>query len=179
MNTATCLAAALAAAHFDEAGFGRLFARLRVFFRSRGCHDPEDRAAQTLLRAMRRLVGGAHVENFDAYSYGVAANILREEWKTRRVEALPGEIAGAEASFLGLNTREQAVLVDQCLNALRQEDRILLRAYFFGDRDGLAQESSCSPNALRIRVFRALDAVRKRVAKPDVVPGNSLPVQTI
>jgi DNA-directed RNA polymerase specialized sigma24 family protein len=179
MNTATCLAGALAAAHFDEAGFRCLFARLGMFFRSRGCHDPEDRAAQTLLRAMRRLVGGARVENFDAYLFGVAANILREEWRTRRNEALPAELAGAEASFLGLNAREQAVLVDQCLSRVRREDRVLLRAYFFGDRVGLAWECSCSPNALRIRVFRILGAVRKRAANPGDWSGNGLPARHI
>jgi len=178
MDTATTLREALAAAHFDDSGFVRLFARLRAVFQSRGCLDPENLAAEAILRAMRRLITGVRVECFDAYSCGFASNIAREDWKMRRDAALPGDPAGPEPRFLGLNIREQAVLMEQCLNALRREDRVLLRAYYSADRDKLAIEHSCSPNALRIRVFRALAVVRKSIAKPGGECANSLPVQT-
>jgi DNA-directed RNA polymerase specialized sigma24 family protein len=170
MSETTYLGAALATARFDEAEFEHLFERLGAFFRRRGDRDPEGGAGETILRAVKRLTGGAHVEDFGAYSYGIASKILREQWKARRREAPPDDLAFNDRGFLGLTACERNVLLEQCLRALPQEDRLLLREYYSRDREGLAQESSCSPNALRIRVCRALGAVRRRVAGAGVAP---------
>ena len=143
--------------------FALLMFKLQKYFGWR-CHaDPEELASQTVWRAMKRIADGATVPDITSFCYGIAANVKKEEWKRRREEEITTDPVSPERSLFGLRSSEQAVLVEQCLQKIPTEARILLREYYWGDRVRLAEDRRLTGNALRIKVFRALEEIREQV----------------
>jgi DNA-directed RNA polymerase specialized sigma24 family protein len=149
--------------------------KLARFFECRGCSHGDELADETIDRVGRRLAEGEHVRHADAgaYFHGVARNVLRESWRTRRPCApAPARPAAVEADE-ALGERRLRCL-DACLATLSPEERQLILWYYqAGERHvearrGLAGALGIRMNALRIRAHRIrarLEAcVRARLA---------------
>jgi RNA polymerase sigma factor (sigma-70 family) len=139
-----------------ERKYRGLRAKLIFYFQHNGCADPEDLADEVFGRVLRRNIEDVDFyAGLSAYCYGTAEYILREYRRHPRSEELPAEISEPRpATALGLNRVEQRVLLQQCLQALPQNERQILLRYYLEDRAGLARELQTSENGLRIRVFR-------------------------
>jgi DNA-directed RNA polymerase specialized sigma24 family protein len=151
--------------------YRRLHVRLVAFFESHGSLEPGRDADETLDRLARKLREGHVIRDVPAYVHGLARNVLREAWRRARreesaSEALralpPPQVADAELwdSF------------DRCLAQLDPERAELLVAYYSAARSSnrafrmeLAASRGLSLNALRIRVFRAREALRESLAR--------------
>jgi DNA-directed RNA polymerase specialized sigma24 family protein len=151
--------------------YARLHRRLLAFFESHGSLEPGRDADETLDRLARKLREGYPVRDVPAYVQGLARNVLREAWRRARREEGAREAArslprppdpdgGVWDSF------------DDCLAELDPERRELLVAYYAAVRSPsrtwrveLAASRGISLNALRIRVFRAREALRVSLAR--------------
>ena len=138
--------------------------KLAKYFAWHHCYCPDELVSETLFRALSRISRGCEVPNLDRFCYGIAVNVLREEWKKRPELELDNDWAGADSAAYGrLNRSEQARLLEECLQTVGLEDRAALKEYFCGDRGDFAVRLGISPTALRIRVHRILEKIRAQV----------------
>jgi RNA polymerase sigma factor (sigma-70 family) len=145
---------------------------LVLFFGWRGIASPDECADEALDRAGRRLAAGASVAPSDlsVYVYGVARNIVREQWKSAARASAGGRAREArfplpldpqvEDETSRLADRRSACL-DACLARLDPESRRLILGYYEGQhrdridhRQVLARELGVSPESLRVRLHR-------------------------
>jgi DNA-directed RNA polymerase specialized sigma24 family protein len=157
----------------DAAGleYGRLHRRLLAFFESHGSAEPGRDADETLDRLARKLREGHVIRDVPAYLHGLARNVLRETWRrARREEGVRDtlRIALPSPPTDGRLWR----CFDRCLAALEPDRAELLVAYYSAARSSnrawraeLAASRGLSLNALRIRVFRAREALRESLAR--------------
>jgi DNA-directed RNA polymerase specialized sigma24 family protein len=146
---------------------------LITFFECRGSFSPEDQADESISRVARRLVEGKeiYVENAASYFYGVARNVLKEQWETPEftpLESLPPSKALSDDPN---HLREQQLerdlgerrleCLEYCLQELPSRNRGLISEYYQGEtrmkiqnRQSLAQKLGIPLNALRIRALR-------------------------
>jgi DNA-directed RNA polymerase specialized sigma24 family protein len=157
----------------DAAGaeYGRLHLRLTAFFQSHGSLEPGRDADETLDRLARKLREGHVIRDVPAYVHGLARNVLREAWRRARREE------GASEALRALPPPPVADAdlwdsFDRCLAQLEPERAELLLAYYAAARSSnrawraeLAASRGLSLNALRIRVFRAREALRESLAR--------------
>jgi DNA-directed RNA polymerase specialized sigma24 family protein len=157
----------------DAAGleYGRLHRRLLAFFESHGSAEPGRDADETLDRLARKLREGHAIRDVPAYVHGLARNVLRETWRRARREEGVREALRARPPAPPPDRRLWDCF-DRCLAALEPERRELLLAYYSAARGssrawraGLAASRGLSLNALRIRVFRAREALRESLAR--------------
>lgn len=149
--------------------YERLHRRLVAFFESHASIEPDRDADETLDRLARKLCGGLLVRDLPAYVHGLARNVAREAWRRARREE------GARQAFAGLvpappPDRRLWECFDRCLAELEPDQAELLLAYYSAARvknrtwrAELAASRGLTPNALRIRVFRAREALRRRL----------------
>jgi DNA-directed RNA polymerase specialized sigma24 family protein len=143
--------------------------RLVKFFEWRYALCPEELADETLDRVGRRLRDEATLrpDNWPAYLYGVARNVLRESWKERSMTRNRARLAPVEPALLATDTESQESqerrfeCLDQCLRALPDDSRELILQYYQLDRSAriehrrrVAEERRIPLNALRLRVHR-------------------------
>lgn len=142
-----------------------LFERLVRFFEWRGVHDPDDLAQETLRRGFARIAKGADVYAEDPvyYFFGIAKNVWRERWKDRPVDQSV-DLDAQAAPWPGAVRADQRILLEQCLSLVGREDRELLVRYHTGDREQLRDELNVDANSLRVRVHRALQRLKRRLA---------------
>jgi DNA-directed RNA polymerase specialized sigma24 family protein len=160
--------------------FRHLLIRL---FEARGFGDRAGELTDNVLDIVaRKLAKGDALpaENARAYLYGVARNVMREEWKKPAPESLSdSEDPNAppnrsdprdtrtywERWIREQETRQtkEALLrcLEECLQKLPAETRALIMGYYEGDkrtkidnRQRLAAELQITPNSLAIRVLR-------------------------
>ncbi len=151
--------------------------RLRIIFLYRHCPDVDELVDETLDRAGRRLLElGERYEGTDPdrYVFGVAWNVARESFRRRSLEPLP---EGKEIPDPGPDDPEETeemrdVCLDRCLGQLPEGDRHLALTYYRGEkgarirrRADLARELGVSLNALRLRVHRITDRLRRCVLR--------------
>jgi DNA-directed RNA polymerase specialized sigma24 family protein len=144
-------------------------AKLISFFEYRGASHAEDLADETLDRVARRLEEGVAVPPAElrSYIFGVARNVLREAWhstdKSGPLDDLPPSREPSYDPRAAAGPDEEARLecLTQCLAALGEEDRDLIRAYHTADgrdrvegRKELGERLGIGLNALRIRAYR-------------------------
>jgi DNA-directed RNA polymerase specialized sigma24 family protein len=151
--------------------YRRLHLRLLAFFESHGSLEPGRDADETLDRLARKLREGYVIRDVPAYVHGLARNVLREAWRRARREE------GAREALRALPPppASDAFLwdsFDRCLAQLEPDRAELLVAYYSAARRSnqawraeLAASRGLSLNALRIRVFRAREAVRESLAR--------------
>lgn len=148
---------------------------LVTFFECRGSRSAEDHADETINRVARRLAEGKemYVANPASYFYGVARNILKEEWE--KAKQMPAELDTLPA-IKHLSDDASRVLerelerrrgdrrlecLEHCLQKLTNSDRDLILEYYRGDtnvkienRKTLSERLGVGLNALRIRALR-------------------------
>lgn len=145
--------------------YRQLRERLLRFFEWNRCASPEDMAHETICRALRRFSEGQvlHAENPHSYFFGVAKNLLREQWKcaAREPLQLPDDFEGKGSPPEPgvLYPVEQRILLGQSLRRLPPEESDLIVRYFSEGSDQLCATTGLSPNAIRIRVHR----IRKKL----------------
>ena len=151
--------------------YGRLHRRLVAFFESHGSLEPGRDADETLDRLARKLREGHAVRDVPAYVHGLARNVVRESWRQARREESAREILRGLLPPPAPDRRLWDCF-DRCLAELAPEQRELLLAYYSAARGAsqafrtdLAATRGLSRNALRIRVFRAREALRERLLR--------------
>lgn len=159
--------------------YRRLHRRLLVFFESHGSLEPGRDADETLDRLARKLRAGHAIRDVPAYLHGLARNVLRETWRRARREEGAREALQAMSPAPAPDARLWDSF-DRCLAELGPERAELLVAYYSAARtsnrawrSALAASRGLSLNALRIRVFRAREALRKSLARR--LAGNETP----
>jgi DNA-directed RNA polymerase specialized sigma24 family protein len=147
--------------------YGRLHRRLLAFFESHGSLEPGRDADETLDRLARKLREGHPVRHIPAFVHGLARNLARESWRrARREDGAREVLRGLLPSPPGDHRLWECF--DRCLAELDPAQAELLLAFYSaarqanrGFRAELAASRGLSRNALRIRVFRAREALRE------------------
>jgi len=148
-----------------EAEYKKLRLCMLHYFASRRCPYPDELADEVIERALRQIRAGAEVPYLTRYCYGIAANVRSEKRKKKREEELIGDPAAPGGSAPGRSSiEERRLLLGECLAMVSERDRDLLRAYYWDDRNELAIRLLLTSNALRLRVFHALEQIRQRMA---------------
>jgi len=150
-----------------DAKYRELFKRLVKFFEWRKCSPADDFAQETLKRGLARVAAGVDVYTADPSHYfiGIARFVAMEAWKGTRFDS----DENLDDRVSGFNTAEQieaGVLLEQCLATLELTERTLLMRYHTGDREALRLELGIEENALRVRVHRIVQKVRRGMLKP-------------
>lgn len=151
--------------------YERLHRRLLAFFESHGSLEPGRDADETLDRLARKLREGHDIRDVPAYVHGLARNVLRETWRRTRREEDARETLRELRPPPPPDGRLWSCF-DRCLAALEPDRAELLVAYYSASRSSnrawraeLAASRGLSLNALRIRVFRAREALRASLAR--------------
>jgi DNA-directed RNA polymerase specialized sigma24 family protein len=138
-----------------------LYTKLHRFFEWNRCALPADLAQDTIVRGLKRLSDGQqdYAHNPYGYYFGIASNILREERKRPRLEAVPVE----ECAPAGVapDAVQWRILLRECLSQLAAADRDLIVAYTLEGPEKTAKRFGITPNAVRIRVSR----IRSRITQ--------------
>lgn len=135
-------------------------------------HLAEDAAQSVFVRLLRYRGSYREGASFRAWIYGIAVN------ERRRAGARRGageEVPWSEAEVIPVDTRGEEALaaaqdretVQRCLAQLPPERRELLSLYLWDELAyaELAEIYKVSVAALRVRVHRALTALRERIAQ--------------
>jgi DNA-directed RNA polymerase specialized sigma24 family protein len=156
-----------------------IYQKLGKYFECRGCASPEELTDETVNRVARRIREGVEIpaEHPIKYFYGVARNVLREQFAQQRVKFLsldeltPPEIPFTRPRELG---RQERMLewISQCLRKLAPEDRELLLEYEHEQklsriehRRRMAMRLGTTANALRLRIFRIRESLERYVVE--------------
>jgi len=148
-----------------EEQFRVLRQKLLCFFEWNRCSSPEDLAHETICRALRRIAEGAEIyaDNPQSYFFGVARNLLLEEWKRSASDPLPMpenfEVEVPAEDTGGLSPLERKMLLGEGLRRLPPEESYLILRYFSDGPEPLCTQLNMSHNAMRIRVHR----IRKKL----------------
>ena len=148
--------------------------RLISLFVYRGCVNPEELADETLDRVVEKLETGSTVPDESdpaAFVFGIAWNVARESFHDVRTTGLPDGCDPVDPSPLvgeGLADARQEQCLDDCLGRLPVRDRSLVLTYFEKEKRAkieqralLADQLRITTNALRLRVHRILDSLRR------------------
>jgi RNA polymerase sigma factor (sigma-70 family) len=155
----------------DRAGekYEKIRRRLVKLFECRGILLPEDLADETMDRVARRLAAGEQIHAAEpaAYFYGVARNVLREQWAQQR-ERLPvpermASEPATEAEGGPQDAESRAACLGKCLSTLPAETRRLVVEYYrqgggarkIAGRKDLAAKMGISISTLWVRAHRA------------------------
>jgi DNA-directed RNA polymerase specialized sigma24 family protein len=155
--------------------------KLILLFRWRGCHVPEELADETIDRTARAVLKpdfqyqGDQIVYFRAVARNVFLEWLRKERRlpTDSISETYIELPAVDATSEPDNLRQACL--ERCLNALPSAKKELVIRYYRSDKrekiDGrqlLAEELGIGLNALRIKVFRLRNALRRCVANCEV-----------
>jgi DNA-directed RNA polymerase specialized sigma24 family protein len=135
-----------------------LWQKMVFYFRKHGASSPEDLAQEVFARATSRIAEGqvVYAVQPDSYFFGVARNVLREDWKHAKAQPVP--LSEEAEECLGSNKEmermERTVLLETCLRQLNADERAFLKMYIHEGpvRTGLA--AGISANAASIRFHR-------------------------
>jgi RNA polymerase sigma-70 factor (ECF subfamily) len=140
-----------------------------AFIRSRGFSgdDADDLTQETLIRAYRSLPG-FRGSSIHAWLFVIARNLTVDHLRRQGIPTLPLDAACIQPSrehdpqlHLAADVRSQvAALIDE----MPEEQRRLLRLRYYEDRTlaEIAALIHCTPAAAKLRLFRAVGALRRR-----------------
>lgn len=138
-----------------EQEYSHLRRKLVAFFRKYHCEDPENLTDETIERALERISMGADTTaGASAYCFGIARNIVLENWKRPKTDQLSDDHHKILVHHQGHREIERGVFLRECLALLSSSDRNLLFQYYLDDRSALAGLHSLTPSALRVKVCR-------------------------
>jgi DNA-directed RNA polymerase specialized sigma24 family protein len=147
-----------------EREYADLRKRLVRFFQWNRTDDAEDLADETLFRVFRSLQEGRELSgSLQQYAHGIAKYVVKER-RVRKAEELP-ESAPAHDAGESLSVTERTLLAAELLSKLSKDDRSLLTSYFVEDRNEAAARFGLSGAALRLRVHRILERLRRVASK--------------
>jgi DNA-directed RNA polymerase specialized sigma24 family protein len=163
--------------------YNKLQQSLISFFALRGSSDPESRASETLEILCRQVAEGRRFEDLEKYSVGVARNVLLKEHERRG----PNQVSLNDLQTdcdLRFSSPPQQFLVEKeaneglseecmrsCIGELTEADRLLVTKYSEADghdkgtREDLAKQARVSLDALRVRVHRIRQGLKKCLLK--------------
>lgn len=131
-----------------------------------GREDADDLTQETLLRAYVHLPNfrGTHLS---AWLYRIAANLCIDHSRKRQLPSVPlGEeiVAGSEVDPVAVLDRdEQRRAVGRVVKQLPECHQRIIRLRYFEECSvaDIAERVQCTPLAAKLRVFRAINALRK------------------
>ena len=153
----------------DQAGrkYEEIRLRLIKIFTCRGCLEAEDLADETINRVSLKAgdLSETYEGNPSLYFYGVAQKVqLEYARKPRPIESDLNRFADnsrQSSSYVPANTEVDYQCLDECLEKLSAENRLLVLEYYQHEKQGkidhrkrLADELGIAVNALRIRAHR-------------------------
>jgi RNA polymerase sigma-70 factor (ECF subfamily) len=147
----------------DEAGFRAFYdctARPLWAYLCRASGDPEganDLLQETFCRLLSADLPVMDEEERRRYLFRIATNLLRDRWRSRKVEVpISDKLAGARKDF------ELHSDVRRAFQRLKLRERQLLwLAYVEGfNHDEIAQATSLRSNSIRLLLFRARQKLR-------------------
>jgi DNA-directed RNA polymerase specialized sigma24 family protein len=152
----------------EEAGkkYEKIRRRLIEIFASRGCREAEDLADEAINRVARKSqdIAEGYVGDPAYYFYAVAKKILLEYWKVKP----PTEAPPTPEQVPAEEIEREHVCLEQCLGHLPTQDRELILQYHsqqqrvkIEQRKELSRRLGIAPNALRIRIYRIMLALRR------------------
>jgi DNA-directed RNA polymerase specialized sigma24 family protein len=149
----------------DQAGqrYEAIRQTLTRYFERRHCVPADEHADETIDRVARRLRSGEQIRSADPYRYfhGVAKHVCQESLRQRLREAR----SHRGAVSMGDHASPGSMCLAYCLDTLPRDTRELLEAYYLGGRGDLAQHLGITPNALRLRVFKAKRKLKRSIAE--------------
>lgn len=162
--------ASLSAAGPDGGVLSRYRPGIYAFVRRKGfsAEEADDLTQETLIRAYLHL-GGFRGVSLDAWLYRIAANVSVDFLRKRRPVTVPLEsvalVDTGEDDFITRFDREQCrERIVAAIEQLPDCHQRVLRLRYFEDRslEEIATTLSCTRMAAKLRVFRAVTALRKR-----------------
>jgi RNA polymerase sigma-70 factor (ECF subfamily) len=153
-----------------EALLGGCRAAIYAFLRRKGfsAEEADDLTQETLIRAYLHLSGFRGV-SMSAWLYRIAANVAVDHLRKQRLSTVPLDSAGALAAggddpLAKLDRDEQRARLLAVIHLLPECHQRILRLRYYEDRSlaEIAGLMSCTPMAAKLRVFRAVTALRKR-----------------
>jgi DNA-directed RNA polymerase specialized sigma24 family protein len=139
-----------------------LYARLVRFFEWQGCQTPEDAADTTFDRAIRKIDAGASVPDVPRYINGIARLVLKEYRRIGYREVSLDIVDKLPNAAPDTSDDNYQVCVERCLRRLPSDGSTMLLEYFSGgNRDQLASKRGMTLNALRIRISKLKEQLRK------------------
>jgi RNA polymerase sigma-70 factor (ECF subfamily) len=126
--------------------------------------DAEDATQDTFVQVTRRRAEAGSVRDVGAWLATVAINVCRNLISRRREFAAPN-VAPPETEHPPLGDRADSAAIARAIDELPEEYRLPLVLKFQQGLDGetIARQLGISHEALRVRVHRALQAVRKKL----------------
>jgi RNA polymerase sigma-70 factor (ECF subfamily) len=162
-----------AAGELPESILARHRGAIYSYIRRKGftAEEADDLTQETLIRAYQHLTGFRGV-SMAAWLYRIASNVAVDHLRKQRLATVPLENVGSMASLeedpiLGLHEEERRARVMALIGELPECHQRILKLRFYEDRSlaEIAGAMNCSPMAAKLRVFRAVTALRKRCQK--------------
>lgn len=155
----------------DEAEglLGRYRSPIYAFIRRKGfrADEADDLTQETLIRAYLNL-GGFRGVSLDAWLYRIAANVSVDYLRKRRVATVPLDSTPVsepeEDPVMRLDQDERRARLQAVIHDLPECHQRILQLRYFEDCSlaEIAAVMNCTPLAAKLRVFRAVTALRKR-----------------
>jgi RNA polymerase sigma-70 factor, ECF subfamily len=153
----------------DGQSLARLRGKIYRFIRRRGfgADEADDLTQETLLRACAHVTDSRR-NHLLPWLYRIAANLCVDSLRKRRVVTVPmGDdlIAGSESDPRDTFDRnEERRELSALVESLPECHRRILRLRYYEDRSmaEIAGQVHCSALAAKLRVYRAVKALRKR-----------------
>lgn len=136
----------------------------RVFRKGRA----EELVQETFMRSWEYLVEGKRIENFRAFLYRVANNLLIDESRKKKEESLDQLLendAAAEPSYGGHKDAERQILLKEVVSEMQglpHEEREILVMRYVDDLDPkeIAEILEITPNNASVKISRAMKALK-------------------
>jgi DNA-directed RNA polymerase specialized sigma24 family protein len=149
------------------AQYRQLHLQLVKFFEWQCSGQADQQADEVIDRLTRRIARGDHIDNLQAYAYGVAKLLLLEARKElereKRVhtQLLWFAKSRSEGNVESEEALQQQECFDNCLETLTGKNRSIILGYYAGERRSkiegrreLAAALGTDLNALRVRAYR-------------------------
>ncbi len=140
--------------------------KLVFYFRKNRVSSPDDLAQEVFLRARSRIGEGqtVYAEHPESYFFGIARNLLREEWKraARWEDELPEELPASTAETISM---ERRMMLEDCLRNLEADNRAFLKTYIHEGPERTGRVFTITANAASIRFHRLVAKLRAQAGK--------------